>query len=437
MKAVILMTLIVSVIIYAFSLDYLSRLHIYGTLLLLFILEAFLYYAYFKLKLNRKTKVNPKYVREMNKIIYQEELSIKNELNGIENNSFMKILSERSLMLYPELFKFIRNNISLDDFDASEIALINSPDRTQIENFSKNSFSLLINLHKVNDFRWINQYFLGVYDCILNGGYFIGRAITISTHKKNFFRKYPKYFSNILYFLHFVFYRIFPKLPALKKIYFETTKGKNRVISMAELMGRLYFCGFKVLAEQEINGNFFFIAQKTKTPSLDQSPTYSPFVKLKRIGLNGQIINVYKFRTMYPYSEYLQDYVYKKHKLQSGGKLKDDFRITEYGNFMRKYWLDELPMLYNWIRGDLKLFGVRPLSKHYLSLYDRPLRKIREKIKPGVIPPYYADLPRHLEGIVESEKRYIQAYCSHPIKTQWVYFWKVMNNIIFKGARSG
>ena len=206
---------------------------------------------------------------------------------------------------------------------------------------------------------------------------------------------------------------------------------------MAELMGRLYFCGYKVLAEQEINGNFFFIAQKTKTPSLDQSPTYSPFVKLKRIGLNGQIINVYKFRTMYPYSEYLQDYVYKKHKLQSGGKLKDDFRITEYGNFMSKYWLDELPMLYNWIRGDLKLFGVRPLSKHYLSLYDRPLRKIREKIKPGVIPPYYADLPRHLEGIVESEKRYIQAYCSHPIKTQWVYFWKVMNNIIFKGVRSG
>jgi len=230
---------------------------------------------------------------------------------------------------------------------------------------------------------------------------------------------------------------MFSKLPYLKKIYFAITKGRGRVISQAEVLGRLYFCGFEVLAEEEINGSLFFIAQKVKTPSLDPSPTYGPLVKLKRAGLNGQIIHVYKFRTMYPYSEYLQDYIYKKQNLKSGGKIKDDFRVTEYGNFMRKYWLDELPMLYNWLRGELKLFGLRPLSKHYLSLYDRSLRRMRQKLKPGLVPPYYADLPKKIDEITESEKRYIQAYCSHPIRTQLMYFWRAMNNIIFKGVRSG
>lgn len=41
--------------------------------------------------------------------------------------------------------------------------------------------------------------------------------------------------------------------------------------------------------------------------------------------------------------------------LQKGGKLENDFRMTTWGKFMRKLWLDELPMLYNWIKGDLRL----------------------------------------------------------------------------------
>jgi hypothetical protein len=61
---------------------------------------------------------------------------------------------------------------------------------------------------------------------------------------------------------------------------------------------------------------------------------------------------------------------------------------------------------------------------------------MRKKIKPGLIPPYYADLPKELDEIMESEKKYIQAYCKHPIRTQWVYFWRALNNIVFRGARS-
>jgi lipopolysaccharide/colanic/teichoic acid biosynthesis glycosyltransferase len=94
-------------------------------------------------------------------------------------------------------------------------------------------------------------------------------------------------------------------------------------------------------------------------------------------------------------------------------------------------------MLYNWVKGDVKLFGVRPLSQHYLSLYDEQVRKLRQKVKPGLIPPYYADMPRNIKEINESEKRYITSYLKHPIKTQVTYFLKVVNNILFRGARSG
>lgn len=103
---------------------------------------------------------------------------------------------------------------------------------------------------------------------------------------------------------------------------------------------------------------------------------------------------------------------------------------------MRMFWLDELPMLYNWLKGDLQLVGVRPLSNQYLGLYTNELRELRKRVKPGLIPPYYADLPKTLEEIMESEKKYIQAYLTNPLKTQCKYFIKCFINIVIRRARS-
>jgi len=52
------------------------------------------------------------------------------------------------------------------------------------------------------------------------------------------------------------------------------------------------------------------------------------------------------------------------------------------------------------------------------------------------VPPFYADLPVTFEEICESERRYILAYLERPVRTQVVYFWKAMRNIVFRGARS-
>jgi lipopolysaccharide/colanic/teichoic acid biosynthesis glycosyltransferase len=104
---------------------------------------------------------------------------------------------------------------------------------------------------------------------------------------------------------------------------------------------------------------------------------------------------------------------------------------------MRKFWLDELPMLINLIKGDLKLFGVRPLSRQYFKLYTLELQKLRIKTKPGLIPPFYVDNPGTLEEIVSSELRYLRSYEKHPFRTDWKYFWKACFNILFRKYRSG
>jgi lipopolysaccharide/colanic/teichoic acid biosynthesis glycosyltransferase len=93
-------------------------------------------------------------------------------------------------------------------------------------------------------------------------------------------------------------------------------------------------------------------------------------------------------------------------------------------------------MILNLIKGDLKLVGVRPLSKHYFSLYPHEMQKKRTKFKPGLIPPFYVDLPKTFEEIVASESKYLDEYEKAPFTTDLKYFRKALWNILVKRIRS-
>ena len=168
-----------------------------------------------------------------------------------------------------------------------------------------------------------------------------------------------------------------PKLPVLKKIYFWISRGKKRVFSRTEVLGRLYYCGFEVIGLRPINNIYYFIAKKTKEPRTDPRPSYGPVFRQRRLGKGGKIIYIYKLRTMHPFAEYLHQYIFEKNKLEESGKIKGDFRITSWGRFFRKTWLDELPMLVNWLKRDIKLVGVRPLSETFFKTYPEELQKER------------------------------------------------------------
>jgi lipopolysaccharide/colanic/teichoic acid biosynthesis glycosyltransferase len=103
---------------------------------------------------------------------------------------------------------------------------------------------------------------------------------------------------------------------------------------------------------------------------------------------------------------------------------------------MRKLWLDEQPMWYNWLRREMKLVGLRPLSEQYFTLYPDEFRKRRINYKLGIIPPFNYDLTETIGEIVESEKKYLDAYNKYPWLKDIRYFFVALYNIIMKCAKS-
>ncbi|WP_305886565.1 sugar transferase [Pseudarthrobacter sp. SSS035] len=90
----------------------------------------------------------------------------------------------------------------------------------------------------------------------------------------------------------------------------------------------------------------------------------------ERPGLNGEIFTLLKFRTMKTPNE--------KH-----GLVTDEQRLTPFGNILRSTSLDELPTLWNVVKGDMSIVGPRPLLTKYLPLYS-PEQKRRHIVRPGI-----------------------------------------------------
>ncbi|MFC2086842.1 sugar transferase [Bacteroidota bacterium] len=328
---------------------------------------------------------------------------------------------------------FIKENVNLL---FSKTLVISTTTRFNVDKQPDNFYENIVNLKRINDIRYINKFFESVNGKLPGKGLFIGCAETKNQRKMRILSKFPPLLNYIYYFFDYIIKRVLPKLPYTKSLYFLFTRGQNRVLSRAEILGRLYSCGFRLVEEQVVDNSYFFVVSKNGMPVYDENPTYGPFIKLKRIGKNGKEFKVYKLRTMHPYAEYLQNYMIERHPLKEGGKFKDDFRITNLGRIMRKFWLDEIPMTINVLKGQIKLVGVRPISEQYSKLYSKKLQEKRKRVRPGFIPPFYADLPKTLQEIEESELRFLESYEKHPIRTNWNYFWKAVWNITFNRARS-
>ena len=93
--------------------------------------------------------------------------------------------------------------------------------------------------------------------------------------------------------------------------------------------------------------------------------------KQRRPGLNENVFTMYKFRTM-------------TDKRDATGKLlPDEVRITRFGNLLRSTSLDELPELFNILKGDMAIVGPRPLLVQYLPLYNEQ-QHMRHLVRPGI-----------------------------------------------------
>lgn len=288
-------------------------------------------------------------------------------------------------------------------------------------------------LHRFNAFPNINLFLKSINAHLRPGGYFVGCMETTQQFREQVLAKNS---SRWRYHGQYLLWQLWVRLPGLQRWFYRPASGRCRLMSKVEAVGRLYALGFQVEDTLECAGRTYFIARKNGLPKLEGEACCGVFIWLDRIGQHGKPIRVYKFRTMYPYSEYLLDYVFDHNGLQSGGKIKDDPRVTPLGRFMRKYWLDELPMLLNFFRGQLKLFGVRPISPDYFGHYPPDFQEYRKKFKPGLIPPVYVEIPQTLEEVATIEERYLQAYEQAPWRTDWSYILRAFYNILFRNVRS-
>lgn len=118
-----------------------------------------------------------------------------------------------------------------------------------------------------------------------------------------------------------------------------------------------------------------------------------------RVGKGGRLFRLHKFRTMVP----------NAHTLGSGITAAKDPRITPLGAFLRKFKLDELPQLFNVLKGDMSFVGARPEDPRYVALYNSEQREILG-YRPGITSP--ASLHYRNEEAVLSGKDWHTMYVS-------------------------
>ncbi|MGQ9517003.1 MAG: sugar transferase, partial [Anaerolineae bacterium] len=131
-----------------------------------------------------------------------------------------------------------------------------------------------------------------------------------------------------------------------------------------------------------------------------------------RVGQDGRIFTMYKFRTMVPDAEArLQELMRARGWEKPPLKIPDDPRVTRAGRLLRRLSLDELPQLWNVLRGDMSMVGPRPEEPRIVQTYNAWQRK-RLLVKPGLTGPMQvngrADLP--MDDRVRLEIDYIQHY---------------------------
>lgn len=371
------------------------------------------------------------------------EMSAQAESVNESSTSDEKDQKGRGKTLYERVKGELDSSIAM--FAESEIASLNADtvatlakpgDGRKKSEAAHYVYDLMVWPGLLNDVRRINRFLIREGQKVEMGGHLVGRYQSLEFKRAQILNRAGKRLFWPVFVLNFAWYRAFPKVPVLNKLYFLLSRGKGRHVSKAEVWGRLSYCGFRVIKEREDDQSTMFIAVKVATPITNKRPSYYPVIALEKLGMDGRNVKIHKMRSMYPFSEFLQKQIFEEHGLATTGKFKNDFRLTEYGKYIRRYWLDEIPQFYDWLRGDIKIVGIRATSAHFLSLYPPSFMDFYIKVKPGLISPIFDENTQGLDKIVQVELDYLIRYMSAPLKTDLQTLLDTLKDILFRGVRS-
>ena len=282
----------------------------------------------------------------------------------------------------------------------------------------------------------MNEYFCKVNKCMGATGLFIGCFESRYNLQEKIFLNYPKPIAWLIILFHFALRNILPvSKPRKRKIRKQTTSLRNSN-TLAEVLGRLAYCGFEILGYAYFNNLTYFITRKKSEPRTETVSTSRFIVSLKRVGKGGKMISIFKVRSMYPYSEFIQDYVVKINGYDTMGKPGNDFRLTRIGKIIRRLFIDEIPQLYNLLIGDLRLVGVRPIGRYGYTALPQDLQVRRIRKRPGLLPPHIALRKRGIAGVIQAERQYLDERDRNPFRTDIKFCFLAVFNILFFRVKS-
>ena len=159
----------------------------------------------------------------------------------------------------------------------------------------------------------------------------------------------------------------------------EIESESSMEFSLYEVIKRLIDVVCSFLGVLVLSPLFIIIAIIIKTTS--KGPV---FFSQKRVGKNGKEFDMYKFRSMVVNAEELKEKLAAQNEMSGPMfKMKDDPRVTKVGKFIRKTSIDELPQLWNVLKGDMSLVGPRPSLPKEVAQFESWMYK-RLEVKPGL-----------------------------------------------------
>lgn len=160
------------------------------------------------------------------------------------------------------------------------------------------------------------------------------------------------------------------------------------------------------------------------------SPGAGPIFSQERVGRNGKTFRFYKFRSMIPNADKQLDQLLEQNEMNGPVfKIKDDPRITKFGKFIRRTSIDELPQLWNILKGDMSIVGPRPATPREVEMYDA-YEKQRLYVTPGLT--CYWQIQPHRNGIsfekwLELDIQYIE---DRSFLTDWKIIFKTFGAVL-------
>ncbi|WP_370831254.1 sugar transferase [Clostridium sp.] len=159
----------------------------------------------------------------------------------------------------------------------------------------------------------------------------------------------------------------------------EIESESSMEFSLYEVIKRLIDVVCSFLGVLVLSPLFIIIAIIIKTTS--KGPV---FFSQKRVGKNGKEFEMYKFRSMVVNAEELKEKLASQNEMSGPMfKMKDDPRVTKVGKFIRKTSIDELPQLWNVLKGDMSLVGPRPSLPKEVAQFEEWMYR-RLEVKPGL-----------------------------------------------------